>query len=202
MNRSDSITKIAAALVKAQATMGNAVKDSKNPFFKSNYADLNAVREACLPALNANGVSVLQPTVHVDGRAYVETVLLHESGEFISSLTEVLCAKQNDPQAHGSGISYARRYGLQSLVNLGSADDDGEGAMGRINSAPPKKNIVEEVQAKAKGPAFPQAAQAQGATNSTGVANTAPKKTVSFNKPKATPVIETATQDISGDIDL
>jgi hypothetical protein len=182
--------------------MGNALKDSKNPFFKSSYADLNAVREACLPALNANGVSVLQPTVHVDGRAYVETVLLHESGEFISSLTEVLCAKQNDPQAHGSGISYARRYGLQSLVNLGSTDDDGEGAMGRINSAPPKKNIVEEVQAKAKGPAFPQATQAQGATNNIGVANTAPKKTVGFNKPKPTPSTEAATKDVAGEIDL
>ena len=131
MNKSENIGKISAALVKAQSTMGNAVKDSKNPFFKSSYADLNAVREACLPALNANGVSVLQPTVHIDGKSFVETVLLHESGEFISSLTEVICAKQNDPQAHGSGVSYARRYGLQSLVNLGSADDDGEKAMGR-----------------------------------------------------------------------
>lgn len=189
MNRSDSITKIAAALVKAQGAMGNALKDSKNPFFKSSYADLNAVREACLPALNANGVSVLQPTVHVDGRAYVETVLLHESGEFISSLTEVLCAKQNDPQAHGSGISYARRYGLQSLVNLGSADDDGEGAMGRINSAPPKKNIVEEVKNKSAPPAVTPAASTT-------------KKTVGFNKPKPTPSIETATKDIAGEIDL
>jgi hypothetical protein len=184
MNRSETITKIAVALVKAQAAMGNAVKDSKNPFFKSSYADLNAVREACLPALNANGVSVLQPTVHVDGKPFVETVLLHESGEFISSLTEVICAKQNDPQAHGSGVSYARRYGLQSMVNLGSADDDGESAMGRTNSFPPKKNIVEEVQAKAKGPAFPQAAATQGATNN---ATPVPaKKTVSFNKPKPT----------------
>jgi hypothetical protein len=184
MNRSETITKIAVALVKAQAAMGNAVKDSKNPFFKSSYADLNAVREACLPALNANGVSVLQPTVHVDGKPSVETVLLHESGEFISSLTEVICAKQNDPQAHGSGVSYARRYGLQSMVNLGSADDDGESAMGRTNSFPPKKNIVEEVQAKAKGPAFPQAAATQGATNN---ATPVPaKKTVSFNKPKPT----------------
>jgi hypothetical protein len=184
MNRSETITKIAVALVKAQAAMGNAVKDSKNPFFKSSYADLNAVREACLPALNANGVSVLQPTVHVDGKPFVETVLLHESGEFISSLTEVICAKQNDPQAHGSGVSYARRYGLQSMVNLGSADDDGESAMGRTNSFPPKKNIVEEVQAKAKGPAFPQTAATQGATNN---ATPVPaKKTVSFNKPKPT----------------
>ena len=177
MNRSDSITKIAAALVKAQAAMGNAVKDSKNPFFKSSYADLNAVREACLPALNANGVSVLQPTVHVDGKPFVETVLLHESGEFISSLTEVICAKANDPQAHGSGVSYARRYGLQSMVNLGSADDDGESAMGRNNFAPPpKKNIVEEVQAKST--AKP--------TNTAATPSAPAKKTVSFNKPKPT----------------
>jgi hypothetical protein len=184
MNRSETITKIASALVKAQATMGNAVKDSKNPFFKSSYADLNAVREACLPALNANGVSVLQPTVHVDGKAFVETVLLHESGEFISSLTEVICAKQNDPQAHGSGMSYARRYGLQSMVNLGSADDDGESAMGRQSfSPPPKKNIVEEIKAKQT--------------------DTTEKKTVAFKRPtKPTASIETATQDVAGEIDL
>jgi len=190
MNRSESIVKIASALVKAQATMGNAVKDSKNPFFKSNYADLNAVREACLPALNANGVSVLQPTVSIDGRSFVETVLLHESGEFISSLTEVLCAKQNDPQAHGSGISYARRYGLQSLVNLGSADDDGEAAMNR--STPPlKKNIVEEVKAKSESRATPP-------TPSTPV-----KKTVSFNKPKSTTIVVSESSGIeTGDIDL
>jgi hypothetical protein len=179
MNRSETITKIAVALVKAQAAMGNAVKDSKNPFFKSSYADLNAVREACLPALNANGVSVLQPTVHVDGKPFVETVLLHESGEFISSLTEVICAKQNDPQAHGSGVSYARRYGLQSMVNLGSADDDGESAMGRTNSFPPKKNIVEEVKAKTE-------ARVTAPSLADKLPPAPAKKTVSFNKPKPT----------------
>ena len=193
MNRSETITKIAAALVKAQGAMGNAVKDSKNPFFKSSYADLNAVREACLPALNANGVSVLQPTIHIDGKAYVETVLLHESGEFISSLTEVLCVKPNDPQAHGSGISYARRYGLQSLVNLGSADDDGEGAMGRQSFAsPPKKNIVEEVKAKTE-------VKASGTSAPEPVA----KKTVSFNKPKPTPTVVAKDSGVdTNDIDL
>lgn len=176
MNRSETITKIAGALVKAQAAMGNAVKDSKNPFFKSSYADLNAVREACLPALNANGVSVLQPTVHIDGKAFVETVLLHESGEFISSLTEVICAKQNDPQAHGSGVSYARRYGLQSMVNLGSADDDGEGAMNRgsakvtVQVEPPKKTVsqaLEEAQTKKKTVSFrkPQDIQPQSSND-------------------------------------
>ena len=174
--------------------MGNAVKDAKNPFFKSSYADLNAVREACLPALNANGVSVLQPTVHAEGKAYVETVLLHESGEFISSLTEILCAKQNDPQAHGSGISYARRYGLQSLVNLGSADDDAEGAMGRQKqfNAPPQRNLVAEVQQRSA--TVPPVASVAPPP----VAQTVAKKTVSFKKP----VPVTATSVDSGDIEL
>jgi hypothetical protein len=119
---------IAAAFVKAQSEMGNATKDSSNPYFKSKYADLNSVREACLPALNKFGISVLQPTVQVDGKNFVKTILLHESGETIESLTEILFAKQNDPQAQGSGITYARRYGLQSLVNIGAEDDDGNKA--------------------------------------------------------------------------
>jgi len=125
MNKSDSISKIAVALVQAQTKMGNAIKDSKNPFFKSKYADLNAVREACLPALNESKISVLQLIVNKENKNYVETILLHESGEWISSETEIKNSKPNDPQAEGSGITYARRYGLQSIVCLGAEDDDG-----------------------------------------------------------------------------
>ena len=119
---------IIKALLKAQKEMGNASKDSKNPFFKSKYADLNAIREACMPLLNENGIVVLQPTVHIDGKNFVNTVLMHESGETIESLTEILFAKVNDAQAQGSGITYARRYGLQSLINIGAEDDDGNKA--------------------------------------------------------------------------
>jgi len=129
---------IAKALIEAQKEMGNAKKDSVNPFFKSKYADLNSVREACIPALNAHGIAVLQPTVHIDGKNFVRTVLLHESGESFESLTEIIYNKQNDAQAQGSGISYARRYGLQSLVNVGAEDDDGNKAVEQ-----PKKPTLE-----------------------------------------------------------
>lgn len=132
---SDNISNVAKALVAAQKEMGNAVKDSKNPFFKSSYADLNAVREAVLPACNTHGISVLQPTIFIDGRKFVQTILLHESGEFVSGVTEVLSVKELDAQAQGSGISYARRYGLQSIANVGAEDDDGNGASGK--QAPP-----------------------------------------------------------------
>lgn len=143
MNRSESITKIAASLVKAQADMGNAKKDAVNPFFKKNYADLNSIREAVLPSLNANGISVIQPTCVQDGKNYVETVLLHESGEFISSLTEIVVDKANDAQRHGSGLSYARRYALQSITNIGAEDDDAQAAVGK-----PAAKAVEPTGAK------------------------------------------------------
>lgn len=135
-----SIAKIAGALLKAQMEMGDAKKDSSNPFFKSKYADLNAIREACMPALNKHGIVVLQPTVNVDGKNFVKTVLLHESGESMECLTEIIYSKQNDAQAQGSGITYARRYGLQSFVNVGADDDDGNKA-----SAPAKESKPEMI---------------------------------------------------------
>jgi len=145
MNRSETIGKIATALVKAQSEMGNAVKGSANPFFKSKFADLNSVREACIGPLNAQGVSVLQPTSVLDGKLYVETLLLHESGEYISGLYEVVVGKQNDPQALGAAISYSRRYGLQSMVNIGAEDDDAESAMGRNTKTVVKTNTNTKV---------------------------------------------------------
>ena len=128
MKEQTSISQFAKAFIEAQKEMGNATKESANPFFKSKYADLNSIREACLPALNKHGIAVLQPIVQVEGKNYVKTLLLHESGESMECLTEIIFARQNDAQAQGSGITYARRYGLQSLVNVGAEDDDGNKA--------------------------------------------------------------------------
>lgn len=116
------------ALVKAQSEMSNAVKGSSNPFFKNKYADLNSIREAVIPHLNKNGIVVLQPLVVIDGETYVKTLLLHESGQSIESLIKVIVSRQNDAQSQGSGITYARRYGLQSFVCIGADDDDGNNA--------------------------------------------------------------------------
>jgi hypothetical protein len=170
---------IAGALVKAQSEMAVATKDSKNPFFRSNYADLNAIREAVLPALNKNGIVVLQPTVVTDsGKSFVRTTLLHESGESITSDTEIVCAKANDPQAFGSAMSYARRYSLQSLMCVGAEDNDGESAMGRSTTA----MLV------AKGAAvMPTATTAAPTAAAPAAKEEAPKAKPSFrNKSKAT----------------
>lgn len=139
---------IATALLKAQSEMSNPKKGATNPFFKSKYADLNAIREAVIPTLNENGISVLQPIVHVDEKNFVKTILLHESGEFLESITEIIYNKQNDAQAQGSGISYARRYALQSFVCVGADDDDGNKAVQQ------KPNATTEILKKAKQGGF------------------------------------------------
>jgi hypothetical protein len=135
---------IATALLKAQTEMSNPKKGATNPFFKSRYADLNSIREAVIPVLNANGISVLQPIVHTENKNFVKTILLHESGEFMESLTEIVYNKVNDAQAQGSGISYARRYALQSFVCVGADDDDGQKAVQN------KPNATKEIMQKAK----------------------------------------------------
>lgn len=134
---------IATALVKAQLEMVAPKKGSVNPFFKNKYADLNDVLSAVVPALNNNGIVLLQPLVNIDGKNFVKTVLMHESGETFESLAEIFCNKQNDAQAYGSGISYARRYSLSSICGIGSADDDGQKAV------QPKPNATFEVLEKA-----------------------------------------------------
>lgn len=128
MKTSESIKQIIPALVKAQSEMGVAVKGEENPFYKSRYADLPEVIQVCKEPLNTNKIVVLQPVL--DDK--VVTVLLHESGEWVSDEgTKILSAKPNDPQAQGSAITYARRYGLMSMLSIPSDDDDGEKAMDR-----------------------------------------------------------------------
>lgn len=132
MIRSDSISKISAALLQAQRKMGDATKGSKNPFYKSSYADLNSIREVVTPSLNEQGISITQPIMMMsDGTSYVETTLLHESGEYLGSQFPIVTSKANDSQAFGSAVSYARRYALQSFLSVGAIDDDAETSMGR-----------------------------------------------------------------------
>ncbi len=130
MTKSDTIGKLAAALVRAQKNIGGATKGAANPFFKSKYADLGSVMEACKEALNNEGIAVTQPVGNENGRHTVTTMLVHESGEFMAE-TMVLEVPKANMQDLGSAISYARRYGLQSFGFIPAEDDDGEKTMAR-----------------------------------------------------------------------
>lgn len=133
---------LATAMAKAQGQIKTALKDSKNPHFKSSYADLTSVWDACREALTKNGFSVIQRTdFDAGGEVWLETMLLHSSGEHIASRYPLRPAKQ-DPQGYGSAITYARRYCLAAIVGVvADEDDDGNAASQRNgNHAPPQED--------------------------------------------------------------
>lgn len=118
---------IYAALAAAQMEMGKAIKDSANPAFKSKYADLASVMDACMGALNRNGIAVFQPTIDEDGQRYVKTILAHVAGETLECRVPLIVQK-NDMQGYGSAVTYARRYGLMGMAGIAPEDDDGNAA--------------------------------------------------------------------------
>jgi len=128
---------IATALVKAQKAFGPALKTHTNPAFRSKYADLSACVEAVMDALNDNGIAMIQQTRQDDTGVTVETMFLHESGEFITSGPLHVPAAKQDPQGYGSALTYARRYSLMAACGIAPEDDDGNAASRkRGNDAP------------------------------------------------------------------
>ena len=125
---SDKITNLAKAMLKVQKQLRPAIKDNYNNFTQSKYATLNSVMEACSEALIDAGIWVTQYPVPIEGDGKLlglVTKLVHaESGEWQESLL-VMPLSKNDPQGYGSALTYARRYGLSSMVGLVTEDDDG-----------------------------------------------------------------------------
>jgi len=131
MNRSETLTKIAPALVKALGQIEGAAKSANNPHFRKNYADLTSVIDASKTILHSHGITLIQlPGPVVDGNLTLETILLHESGEFIGGEGALPIGKQ-DPQGAGSALTYLRRYSQMAALNMPAVDDDGEAAHGR-----------------------------------------------------------------------
>jgi len=128
-----------SALAAAQSEMGKALKDTNNPHFKSKYADLASVCDACMPALSKHGIAVLQPAFDDDTGRYVKTILVHgESGQTAECRVPLIVAK-NDMQGYGSAVTYARRYGLMGMAGIAPEDDDGNAAAKSPPMVEPRK---------------------------------------------------------------
>ena len=125
--KSIEIDKLATALARSQSEMKGAKSKSKNPFYNSNYADLYTVIEACMPALNKNGLSVIQGNrfCTVTNGFYVTTMLLHASGQWIKSEVRMALGQKRDAHAIGAACTYGRRYGLAAMTGIAQHDDDG-----------------------------------------------------------------------------
>lgn len=133
MTHSEQINELSTALSKAQGLIEGAKKDAANPFFKSKYADLASVWDACRAALAVNGLAVIQSPAAEGTRVSVDTLLTHSSGQWVAGTVSVT-AKEDSPQAIGSAITYLRRYALQSFVGVAPEDDDANAASAKSHT--------------------------------------------------------------------
>jgi hypothetical protein len=131
MNTSAEINELAKALSEAQAKIKHAAKDSKNPHYRSSYASLASVQDACREQLSSHGLAVTQATILLNNQWVLVTRLMHTSGQFIESQTPIINSK-GDAQGFGSALTYARRYALSSLVGVAQDDDDANEAVGKV----------------------------------------------------------------------
>ena len=148
MNKSDSIKELASALALAQGEIENASKGSVNPHFRSRYADLAEVLNTVRPIFAKHGLSISQmPGMDEAGNITVETMLMHKSGEWLSSVITVPVGKK-DAQGVGSACTYARRYSLAAVCGIAQEDDDGNAASAPAPKQAPVRldpKIVEQI---------------------------------------------------------
>ena len=126
MEHSDTVGKLAEALVSVQSKLKPIKKNAENPAFKKDgkaigYLDLAGLCEVVLPMLSAAGIAVVQGG---DGQT-LDTMLLHMSGEWVR--TSLPMPAESNPQKLGSSITYFRRYALAAIVGAVSEDDDDDG---------------------------------------------------------------------------
>jgi hypothetical protein len=142
ITHSEQLNELAAALSKAQAQITGAVKDSVNPYFKSKYADLASVWDACRKPLTTNGLAVIQAPV-MNGGVGVTTMLLHSSGQWVVAHLSAE-PKDRGPQAIGSVITYLKRYALSGFAGVPQVDDDGNAGEGRQTAPPATREAGDE----------------------------------------------------------
>jgi hypothetical protein len=143
MKTSTDTDKIIPAYIKAEHTIGSVKKTASNPHFKSKYANLEAVMEACSDALDRNGLAIWQSITEEGDRLI--TRLYHTSGQWMEGYTPLIIAK-NDMQGLGSAYTYARRYGLMAIMGIAPEDDDGNAASATIIPLPAKKAEPKKVE--------------------------------------------------------
>jgi hypothetical protein len=150
---------LVAALVKFQKEVPTIPKNKKNPFFNSYYAELSTVIDCCSPALNKNGLAIIQ-TIRLQAETQdniLVTMLLHESGESIES--SIYLPKIADPQKLTAAITYLRRSSYLAIAGLvADEDDDGNSVSNKLDQPKPRP---QQQQASPSPQSAPLATEAQ-----------------------------------------
>lgn len=121
--QSTQLNELFGALAKAQGQFKPAVMDKVNPHYKSKFASLTSVMNACREGMTTNGLAIIQAVESYESGYLITTILGHSSGQWISSQFKLILTK-SDMQGLGSAISYARRYGVSAMLGIVSDEDD------------------------------------------------------------------------------
>lgn len=133
-------------LWKAKQEIGKVTKGSNNPFFKSKYADLNAILEATEPILLKHGLLLLQPVL--EGKLCTQIIDIDNGDRIESSLVLPMIT---DPQKLIASITYYRRGSLQTLLSLQAIDDDGNTAREAVSKLFPQERFESGLLKLSKG---------------------------------------------------
>ena len=138
-DRSKEINELAAALAIAQGQIKTATKDNlakvkmkSGGEYSYKYSTLDDIWEVARAPLSKNGLSVIQIPTNDESKLYLETILIHSSGQWISGtmILPIVAVRMSELQAMGSAITYARRYALGAMVGVTTGDDDDGHAAG------------------------------------------------------------------------
>lgn len=146
MEHSESIAKLAAALMVFQSEVKDPSRDGENPHFRSKYVQIDGLLAAVRPILAQHCLSVVQSTGGDGQNVTITTMILHTSGEWLKTDALTLRAQQATPQGAGSAITYGRRYSLSAALGVAWDDDDD----GNAASTPPKAEKKAAPKAKTK----------------------------------------------------
>lgn len=137
MNQSSTISKIATALVRAQSEMKAAQKSGDNKFDKYRYSKLEDFYDAAKPILSKHGLALVignpvvaalpdRPTknggLEHACQVQVEVMLLHESGEWMSTVGHGEGQDRADKSIY-KALTGAKKYAVAGLLAIPTTDD-------------------------------------------------------------------------------
>ena len=128
-------------ILEVQKEIGSLAKQSKNPFFKSAYLDLNDLLTHVTPLLNSKGLVLLQPVI---GNTVTTQIIDSKDGVVLAESSINIPDNLTDPQKIGSCLTYFRRYTLKSLLSIAEGDDDGNLAS-KPEPTPTEKQILDAI---------------------------------------------------------
>jgi hypothetical protein len=131
---SESVAAIATALAKAQTELSNPEKAMVGTVYNNRsdspqsfrYASLSSGLDIIRKSLGSQQIAIAQTTDidRANGMVNLTTVLLHTSGEWISSHWPVCqISETSAPRRMGAALTYARRYALFTMVGIAGEDD-------------------------------------------------------------------------------